>query len=142
MREVQRSYIDRLLCVRVCVQRRTETTLDVRSHARQKSSEGRAPAGGVCIPILSWYIQLGSSNRVWQESLKASHLAEVVCDEMLLVAILAPKHHNALHEGHPIDLQYAQAEGHGEKKWKIFSPAFYGDGSRTRERESTVVLCT
>lgn len=30
---------------------------------------------------------------------------------MLLVAVLAPKNHNTLHEGHPVDLQRAQAAG-------------------------------
>lgn len=32
------------------------------------------------------------------------YLSEVVCDEMLLIAALAPENHDTLHEGHAVDL--------------------------------------
>lgn len=49
--------------------------------------------------------------RQTQVDISTPHLSQVVCNEVLLVAGLAPKHHDTLHEGHPVDLQQARQSG-------------------------------
>jgi len=49
-----------------------------------------------------------------------SYLSQVVGNEVLLVTVLAPKHHDTLHEGHPVDLRRARrimGRGRQQRGW-------------------------